>query len=223
MGRRRYARLALVIPAAAFLAGLIWARQAQVAQAKPIEVLAVSPSICLSLLLQLEPDLVVPLQCFDMASPLSLATVAGLAVFDNDVDDDGLFGVDDTGEVRDQLDARDGVADGKFRIRPDDFGAIDLDADQLHQEDGVLFILAFVNDDDPVTFETTVGTFDNPPRKVGDEHEHDDDWVCDTKTREEDCDGMADFVLQLQAREIVVSPRSSIRMRADHKVYCPLL
>lgn len=172
----RNVALALLASAAAFLAGLPWAHETQVAEARPIEILAISPSICFSLLFQTEPDLVVPLECFDMVHTPSLATVAALAVFDND-----------PVEAKKQLDARDGVEDGKFRIMPDDFAAIDLDANQLHEKDGTLTILAFVNDDDPVTFETNVGTFDPTP-SVGDE---DDDWVCDAKDEDCDSDGVA--------------------------------
>jgi hypothetical protein len=59
-----------------------------------------------------------------------------------------------------------------------------MDADQIHQEDGQLFMLAFVSNDEPVTFETTTGMFDrtNLPGDEGYE------WVCGTQD-DEDCDG----------------------------------
>jgi hypothetical protein len=59
-----------------------------------------------------------------------------------------------------------------------------MDADQIHQEDGQLFILAFVSNDEPVTFETTTGMFDRT-NLPGDEGYK---WVCGPKD-DEDCDG----------------------------------
>src|SRR4030042_1340476 len=53
----------------------------------------------------------------------------------------------------------------------------------MHNEDGQLFILAFVGNDDPVTFETTTGMFDRTSL-WGDEGYK---WVCDSE--DEDCDG----------------------------------
>jgi hypothetical protein len=68
-------------------------------------------------------------------------------------------------------------------FKPDDFAGIDLDANQMHQQDGQLFILAFVSDDEPVTFTTSKGMFDSTAL-WGDEGWQ---WVCDTQ--DEDCDG----------------------------------
>ncbi len=90
--------------------------------------------------------------------------------------------------------------DGDGRVEPDDFAGIDLDGNQIHQGDdspslnGGLWIVAFVPDDDPVTFETQMGRFvpagsappDNPQFPGIDPV--DDEYVCDTETEDEDCD-----------------------------------
>jgi hypothetical protein len=73
--------------------------------------------------------------------------------------------------------------DSESPFGPDDFGAIDFDADQVHSEDGQLFILAFVSNDGPVTFRTSAGLFDFTSL-WGDEG---NEWVCDDE--DEDCDG----------------------------------
>jgi len=99
-------------------------------------------------------DDTIPLDCYDMYRPYSLREVAALANPDSDPP-----------------------------FKPADFAAIDLDANQLHSEDGQLFILAFVSNDEPVVFRTSAGMFDRTAL-WGDE---DDEWVCDTE--DEDCDG----------------------------------
>ncbi|HWQ28261.1 MAG TPA: Ig-like domain-containing protein [Dehalococcoidia bacterium] len=82
--------------------------------------------------------------------------------------------------------------DGDGVVEPSDFAAIDLDGNRVHQNDrheqsagqGTLWVLAFVPDDDAVTFKTNRGYFrpgagNDPTDKV---------WVCDTQAEDEDCD-----------------------------------
>lgn len=64
-----------------------------------------------------------------------------------------------TGLNDEALDKRDGREDGRYKLLPEDFASIDLDADQLFDERGVLWILAFVDDDEPIWFETSSGKF----------------------------------------------------------------
>ena len=132
------------------LGGLPGLRAGGEAEARSPELLALSPSICLALLME---D-TIPLDCYSMNLPLSLQNVAALA-----------------------------NPDSTPPLKPDDFAAIDLDANQMHKQDGQLFILAFVSNDSPVTFETSVGMFDQTSL-WGDEGEK---WVCDSQ--DEDCDG----------------------------------
>lgn len=82
--------------------------------------------------------------------------------------------------------------DGDGIVEPSDFAAVDLDGNLVHQKDrhgpsagqGTLWVLAFVHDDDAVTFKTNRGYF--RPGAGGDPT--DDEWVCDTETEDEDCD-----------------------------------
>ena len=78
-----------------------------------------------------------PLDCYSMDDALSLQSVAALA-----------------------------TPNSVPPFKPDDFAAIDLDANQMHKEDGQLFILAFVNNDEPVTFKTSEGMFDLPSGRL---------------------------------------------------------
>ncbi len=80
-------------------------------------------------------------------------------------------------------------------LEPDDFSSMDLDGNQVHQMDdwtgggtsgqGSLWIIAFVSNRAPVTFQTNVGTFVPPltPNVPGDPHPNSDaasqTWVCD--------------------------------------------
>ena len=144
--------LALALSGAALLGGLPGLRAGEEAGARSPELLALSPSICLALLMR--DTVSPPLDCYALDMPLSLRNVAAL-VNPNSVPP----------------------------FKPDDFAGIDLDANQMHNEDGQLFILAFVSDDEPVTFETSKGMFDQTSL-WGDEGSK---WVCDTQ--DEDCDG----------------------------------
>jgi len=142
--------LALAISGAALLGGLPGLRTGEEVGARPTDLLALSPSICLAWLM----DGTIPLDCYTMYMPLSLHNVAALV----DPDSTPPF-------------------------KPDDFAAIDLDANQMHNEDGQLFILAFVSNDEPVTFETSAGMFDRTSLWGDEGYE----WMCDTE--DEDCDG----------------------------------
>ena len=146
----RRVALALTITCALLLGGLPGFWQADEAGARPRDLLALSPSLCLSLLM----GDTVPLDCYAMYLPFSLQHVAAL--------------ID---------------ADNQAPFKAEDFASIDLDANQLHGEDGQLFILAFVTNDDPVTFKTSAGMFDRTSL-WGDEGA---EWVCDHG--DEDCDG----------------------------------
>ncbi len=146
--------LALAISVAALLGGLPGLWTGEEATARPTDLLALSPSICIALLM----DGTIPLDCYTMHIPYSLQSVAALAAPDSDLP-----------------------------LEPDDFAEIDLEANQMHNKDGQLFILAFVNDDEPVTFETSAGMFDRTSL-WGDE---DDEWVCDTEDEDCDDDGVA--------------------------------
>ncbi len=65
--------------------------------------------------------------------------------------------------------------------QPSDFAPIDLDANQLHEQDGVLTIVAFVSNDDLVTFSTDKGIFDASGTASA---------VCGpVPFQDEDCDG----------------------------------
>jgi len=146
----RHVALALAISVAALLGGLPGLWTGEEAGARPTDLLALSPSICISWLM----DGTIPLDCYDMYRPYSLGEIAALANPDSD-----------------------------SPFKPADFAAIDLDANQLHSEDGQLFILAFVSNDEPVTFDTTKGMF-HRTTFLGDEGYK---WVCDTE--DEDCNG----------------------------------
>jgi hypothetical protein len=146
----RRVALALTITSALLLGGTLGFWQADEAGARPRDLLALSPSICLSLLM----GDTIPLDCYAMYLPFSLQQVAALI----DADNRAPFGAQD-------------------------FAPIDLDGNQLHSEDGQLFILAFVTDDSPVTFKTSAGMFDRTSL-WGDEGVQ---WVCDHG--DEDCDG----------------------------------
>lgn len=146
----RHIALALAISLAALLGGLPGLRTGEQVGARPTDLLALSPSICLALLM----DDTIPLDCYTMYGSWSLQKVARLV-----------------------------NPDSAPPFEPDDFAAIDLEANQIHNEDGQLFILAFVNDDGAVTFKTTAGMFDRTSRWDDQGYE----WVCDTE--DEDCDG----------------------------------
>jgi hypothetical protein len=45
--------------------------------------------------------------------------------------------------------------------KPEDFAKIDMDAGQVHQDDGTMYVVAFVGNDDPVGFYADRGLFDN--------------------------------------------------------------
>lgn len=136
------------------------------------EVLGISPTLCL-VFTTTNPKAtgVDPIQCGQMDFPASLA----------------------------RLEQLHGDADG--RIEPADFAGMDLDGNQVHQKDdapsenGSIFVLAFVHDDDPVQFSTTRGVFmpagSVPPggfQPPGIDPV-DDDWLCDKQSEDEDCDG----------------------------------
>jgi hypothetical protein len=82
--------------------------------------------------------------------------------------------------------------DGDGHIEPEDFTPIDLDGNRVHQNDrhdqsggnGTLWVLAFVQDDDAVTFKTNRGYF----RPGAGNDPTDREWVCDTQIEDEDCD-----------------------------------
>lgn len=99
--------------------------------------------------------------------------------------------------------------DGDGRVEPSDFAGIDLDGNQIHQMDdwvnntsasGSLWIIAFVNDDDPVQFRTTRGVFvpsgTPAPGIPSNVDPVDNVWNCDTfqgelpdSPEDLDCDG----------------------------------
>ncbi len=142
--------VSLAVSGAVFLGGLPGLGTGEAARSP--ELLALSPSICLALLMK--DNTPIPLDCYSMNLPLSLQSVAALA-----------------------------NPDSAPPLKPDDFAAIDLDANQMHNKDGQLFILAFVKSDEPVTFKTSAGMFDSTAL-WGDEGR---EWVCDSQ--DEDCDG----------------------------------
>lgn len=143
--------LALVILVATLPLGLRESWMNETADARPDELLALSPTVCLALLM----DDTIPLDCYTMFMPISLRSVAALASGDSDPE-----------------------------IRPDNFETIDLDGNQMHQRDGQLFILAFVDHDSPVTFETSSGMFDRTSLWGDEAHQ----WLCDVEIEDEDCD-----------------------------------
>ncbi len=83
--------------------------------------------------------------------------------------------------------------DGDGQVEPEDFAAIDLDGNRVHQSDrheqsagnGTLWVLAWVQDDDPVIFKTNRGYF-RPGASPAEPTER--EWVCDTEMEDEDCD-----------------------------------
>jgi hypothetical protein len=73
----------------------------------------------------------------------------------------GDQGVDDAAEVGALIDLRDdGLLDGVYRIRGEDFASIDLEANQLHELDGLLWLLTFPEDDRPIRFTTSAGVLE---------------------------------------------------------------
>jgi hypothetical protein len=73
-------------------------------------------------------------------------------------------------------------AEHVLHVVPDDFAAIDVDADQVHAGQG-MEIMAFVSGDSPVTFETYAGTFASDGKQVQPA------YICDGQ--DPDCDGNA--------------------------------
>lgn len=130
------------------------------AQAKATDVLGISPSLCFALLLNTQATgveiLTLKGDCEALDSRASLHRVA---------DCDHVPSVC-------ALTKR-GDADGE--IEPADFEGLDMDGNQLHQKDSNsrLWIVAFVNDTDPVRFDTTLGKFRLPDNSLV------DDFVCD--------------------------------------------
>lgn len=45
--------------------------------------------------------------------------------------------------------------------KPEDFAKVDMDAGQVHQDDGLMYVVAFVGNDDPVGFFADRGVFNN--------------------------------------------------------------
>jgi hypothetical protein len=93
----------------------------------------------------------------------------------------------------DLLDVADSDGDGDGNVEPSDFEGLDLDADQLMEISGALWILVFVDDDDAVTVDPKAN-LDFVEDIAGN---NDGDLQCDaagTDITEEDCneDGVAD-------------------------------
>jgi hypothetical protein len=173
----------IVFVAAAFVATP--ATQAN-AQQQPV-VVAVEPKLCTALLVGLHHvnSTTAALACGSLTASTNAWTVAGFLTqangFDDayyegdpltrvdlectaDTNDDGVLcnagdiGVDDDLEVRAAIDVRDdGKLDGVRKLRPSDFAAIDLDSNQMHQFDGILTLLVFVDDDKAIRFKTDKG------------------------------------------------------------------
>jgi hypothetical protein len=118
--------------------------------------------------------------------PQDIALAADDDDEDGSVDEDGTDSIkDDVSELVCELDARDGALDGLFSLGPEDFAGINLDANQLHDEDGILAAIAFVDDDGPVIFDVPrhggalqISDVGNPSR-----------WTCNTLAEDADCDG----------------------------------
>ena len=104
---------------------------------------------------------------------------AGYEACNDIVDPDtGELAVDDINELVCSLDLRDGVIDGNFTLRPEDFAGIDLDLNQLHAHDGRLFVVAFVDDESvDMAMKTSVGTWEGSPSKI---------WLCFSQGRDQD-------------------------------------
>lgn len=89
------------------------------------------------------------------------------------------------GDSADVLDVADAVGDGDGNVEASDFADIDLDADQIQDDGGVteLWVLVFVDDDDPVTID---------PRTLAivEDVGGDGDMTCDDGVT--DPDGFAD-------------------------------
>jgi hypothetical protein len=60
---------------------------------------------------------------------------------------------DDLSELMCSLDERDGTIDAAFTVVPEDFAGIGLEANQIHDSDGQMVVVAFVDDDAPVFLE----------------------------------------------------------------------
>lgn len=67
--------------------------------------------------------------------------------------------IDDLAELVCALDARDGKIDLNFSLTPEDFTRLNIGASQLHDKDGSLSVIVFVEDDTDTVFDTSVGTW----------------------------------------------------------------
>jgi hypothetical protein len=68
----------------------------------------------------------------------------------------------------------DGKLDGQYTLRASDFAAMDLDANQMHQQDANMYVLVFNDgDDQPARFRPEVGKIDQPLELI-----NDDDIAC---------------------------------------------
>jgi len=66
------------------------------------------------------------------------------------------YSLGDESNLRNLVTVLGGDPDGP---RPEDFALIDVDANQLHEQDGALFIISFVPNDNPVAFYANEGVF----------------------------------------------------------------
>lgn len=95
-------------------------------------------------------------------------TLCYLMTRDKDWNGDGVLGDDDATAISgcQTLDSQSQMRNlvrvlggNPSSPKPADFTPIDVDANQMHQQDGMLFIVAFVTNDSPVSFATTKGLF----------------------------------------------------------------
>jgi len=96
------------------------------------------------------------------------------------------YSLGDESNLRNLVTVLGGDPDGP---RPEDFALIDVDANQLHEQDGALFIISFVPNDNPVAFYANEGVFAGSGRS---------DILCGPTAMpgydigDEDCDGDGD-------------------------------
>jgi hypothetical protein len=146
--------LVLVIPALVLLF-LGQSVRPPTVEAKPISIITINPTLCITLSSSLDWDR------------------------DGDVDHDdavAAFGhcdnLDDASRLAELTTTLGG---DPAHPKPEDFATVDMDGGQMHELDGLLFVIAFVGNDEPVSFYADEGVFPASGNSI---------WTC---VADEDC------------------------------------
>jgi hypothetical protein len=153
---------------------LFSSRQADEAEAAPVSAIAVTPSICFALSLNFDADQLEIIQLYSKCS--GLFAPGSLEILGDCDHEPGECSVQKFG-------------DNDGELEPSDFARMELDGNQVRQRSpqGYLWIIAFVDDDDPIRFTTNRGKF------LTEENGLVKHWQCDNtiplSEQDEDCDG----------------------------------